>query len=67
MRFNQTVSAPMNTVLKTHLMVNREVSTPILASFGMRLHSPDEPVPIIVKKSDIKLSLGSLVLHGSGE
>lgn len=64
-RFNQTVTAPMNTVLKTHLMVNREVSTPILASFGMRLHSPEQPVPIIVKNSDLKLSLSSLILHGS--
>jgi hypothetical protein len=64
-RFNQTVHAPMNTVLKTHLMVNREVSTPILASFGMRLHSPEQPVPIIVQKSDLKLSLSSLILHGS--
>ncbi len=62
-RFNQTVHAPVNTVLKTHIMVNREITTPILASFGLRLHSPTTPVPVIIKDSDIKVSLSSLRLH----
>ncbi|MGH8507029.1 MAG: hypothetical protein ACRETM_13885, partial [Stenotrophobium sp.] len=35
---NQTVSAPVDTVLKTRLLAVKEIETPILAKFGLRVY-----------------------------
>jgi len=60
--FNQTVTAPINTVLKTHLMVDKEVSTPIQASFGLKLSPSQTPLPIMLDHSDLHFSLANLRL-----
>lgn len=62
-RFNQTVSAPVDTVLNTRLKAVREITTPILARFGLRVRWPDEPVPVIVKHADLRLKLNTLRLQ----
>lgn len=39
MAVNQTVSGPVDTVLKTRLKAVKEVTTPILARFEMMAHN----------------------------
>ncbi|WP_410210830.1 hypothetical protein [Aquirhabdus sp.] len=60
LKLNQTLTSPIDTVLRTYLMVDRNVSTPILASFGMRFYPPQTPLPVLVKYADLKLPLSSL-------
>ncbi len=58
--FNQTIAAPIDTVLHTHLKVDREVQAPILASFGLKVYPPQTPQSLIVKHADLRLPLGGL-------
>lgn len=62
-QFNQTVSAPVDTVLHTHLFAVREITTPILARFGLNAHWPRTPVPVIIKHAELRLRLNTLRLE----
>jgi hypothetical protein len=62
MYVDQTVSAPVDTVLKTRLLAVKEITTPILARFGLRVYWPDAPVPVIIKRSDLHFNLDTLQL-----
>jgi len=68
---NQRIRAPVDTVLKTRLKAVREITTPILARFGMNVRFPQEPVPVIVKHADLGLRIKGLRLermpHSEGE
>ncbi|HET8882659.1 MAG TPA: hypothetical protein VFM56_10835 [Solimonas sp.] len=61
--FNQTVSAPVDTTLHTRLLAVREIETPILARFGLDVHWPQTPVPVIISNADLRLRLNSLRLQ----
>lgn len=61
LQLNQTVTSPIDTILRTYLMVDREVKTPVLASFGLRLYPPQAPTPVLVD-ADLRLPLRSLQL-----
>lgn len=61
--FNQTVSAPVDTVLHTKLLAVRDIETPILARFGLNVHWPQTPVPVIITKADLRLRLDTLRLQ----
>ncbi|MGH8540146.1 MAG: hypothetical protein ACRETW_06540 [Stenotrophobium sp.] len=60
---DQTIAAPVDTVLKTRLKVAREVTAPVLASFGLRVHMPATPVPVIIKHADLGLRVKTLRLE----
>ncbi|MGH8460251.1 MAG: hypothetical protein ACRESS_01460 [Stenotrophobium sp.] len=60
---NQTVSAPVDTVLRPHLRVNQDITTPILARFGLKVYWPRTPVPVIIKRADLHLQLDTLRLE----
>lgn len=62
-RFNQTVSAPVDTTLNTRLLAVRDITTPILARFGLNVRWPDHPIPVIVKHADLRLKLNTLRLE----
>lgn len=61
--FNQTISAPVDTVLNTRLLAVRDITTPILARFGLNVHWPNTPVLVIIKHSDLRLRLNTLRLE----
>lgn len=63
MAVNQTVSGPVDTVLKTRLKAVKDITTPILARFQMRVYPPQEPMPFIIKHSDLQLRLEGLRLE----
>jgi hypothetical protein len=62
---NQVIEAPVDTVLKTRLNVNRTVNTPVLARFGMLVSPAPVPVPVVVQRADLRLALGTLKLQRS--
>ncbi len=59
----QTVQAPVDTVLKTRLKAVRDIETPILARFGLRMRPPQTPVPVIIQNADLRLGLDTLRLE----
>lgn len=61
--FDQTVHAPVDTVLNTYLDVNRSVTTPLTAAFSMLLDTPKAPLPIVVDDARLKLPLHTLRLE----
>ncbi len=63
LKLNQTIKAPVDTVLKTRILAQREVTTPILARFGLDVTSPSEPIPVIIKRSDLRLEVDTLRLQ----
>lgn len=63
MSVNQTVRGPVDTVLKTRLKAVKEITTPILARFNMMVYPDQQPVPVIVKHSDLALRLKGLRLE----
>jgi hypothetical protein len=60
---NQRIRAPVDTVLETRLKAVREITTPILARFGMNVRFPQEPLPVIVKHADLGLRIKGLRLE----
>lgn len=60
--FNQTVTVPVDTVIRARLPVDRDVNAPILASFGLSVEPPATALPIIIRQADLNLSLRSLSL-----
>lgn len=62
-KFDQTVTAPVDTVLDTKLLAVREISTPILARFGMNVHWPQTPVPVIIQHAALGMELNTLRLE----
>lgn len=60
---DQTITAPVDTVLHTRLKAVREITTPILARFDMNVRFPREPVPVIVKHADLGLRINGLRLE----
>lgn len=61
--FDQTVSAPVDTTLHTSLKARREISTPILARFGLKVQWPQTPIPVIITKADLGMELNTLRLE----
>ena len=59
---NQTIKAPVDTVLHTRIRAQREVTTPILAKFGLDVTSPKEAIPVIIQHADLKLEADTLRL-----
>lgn len=62
LKLNQTIKAPVDTVLNTRIRAQREVTTPILAKFGLDVTSPKEPFPVIIQHADLKLEVDTLRL-----
>lgn len=63
MNLDQTIAAPVDTVLHTRIKAVREITTPILTHFGLRVHVPDETLtPVILKHSDLRMRLDTLRL-----
>lgn len=62
LKLNQTIKAPVDTVLKTRIRAQREVTTPILAKFGLDVTSPTEPFPVIIQHADLRLEVDTLRL-----
>jgi len=63
LKLNQTIKAPVDTVLHTRIKAQREVTTPILARFGLDVTSPTEAIPVIIQHSDLKLQVNTLRLQ----
>lgn len=63
LKLNQTIQAPVDTVLKTRILAQREVTTPILARFGLKATAPREPIPVIIQHSDLRLKADTLRLE----
>ncbi len=63
LKLNQTIKAPVDTVLHTRIKAQREVTTPILAKFGLEATSPTEAIPVIIKYSDLRLKVDTLRLE----
>lgn len=63
MALKQTVLAPVDTVLKTRLLAVRDIETPILARFGLRMRPPTTPVPVIIQNADLRMHLDTLRLE----
>lgn len=53
----------VNTVLSTELAVDQNISTPIIGSFGLRLHLPQEPIKAVIEHSDLKINPATLRLE----
>lgn len=64
--FNQTIVAPVDTVLKTRLLAVREIETPILARFGLNVHWPDHPIPVIIADAPLRMKVSTLRLEKAG-
>jgi len=62
LKLNQTIKAPVDTVLKTRILAQREVTTPILARFGLDVTSPTAAIPVIIQHSDLRLKVDTLRL-----
>ena len=63
LNLDQTIAAPVDTVLRTRIKAVREITTPILAHFGLRVHVPqDEPTPVILSHADLRMRLDTLRL-----
>jgi hypothetical protein len=62
MNLKQTIAAPVDTVLHTRIKAVREITTPILARFGLRVRPPAEPIPVILTHADLRMRLDSLRL-----
>jgi hypothetical protein len=62
LKLNQTIAAPVDTVLHTRIKAVREITTPILARFDLRVHAPTDPIPAFLTRSDLRLRLDSLRL-----
>jgi len=56
---NQTISAPINTVLHTHLRLDNSVSAPVQASFALQLQGSPAAVPVVIQKADLLVSPAS--------
>lgn len=63
LKLNQTIAAPVDTVLTTRIKAQREVTTPILAKFGLAVTSPTTPIPVIIQHADLKLEVDTLRLE----
>lgn len=61
--FDQTVSAPVDTTLHTSLKAVRDITTPILARFGLRVQWPQEPLPVIIQRADLGMKISTLRLE----
>lgn len=61
--FDQTVTATVDTVLHTRLLATRDITTPILARFGLNVHWPAAAIPIIIQNADLHLRLNTLRLE----
>lgn len=64
---NQTIKAPVDTVLRTRIKAQREVTTPILARFGLDVTSPKDPFPVIIQHADLKLEVDTLRLSKTAD
>ena len=62
LKLNQTIAAPVDTVLHTRIKAVREINTPILARFGLRVQAPTEAIPAFLTQSDLRIRLDSLRL-----
>ena len=62
---NQVIEAPVDTVLNTQLKVNRQVTTPVLARFGLGVTTPQTPIPVVIRHADLRLVLARLRLQRS--
>lgn len=60
--FNQDVHTRLDTTLVTKFHVNREVNAPIMSPFGLRLHSPKDPVHVLLD-SRLGIPLAGIGLH----
>ena len=67
LKLNQTIKAPVDTVLHTRIKAQREVTTPILAKFGLDVTSPTEAIPVIIQHSDLKLQVNTLRLQKTAD
>lgn len=61
--FNQTVRAPVDAVLHTHLNLDKIVNTPITSAFGMVLEMPHTPLPMVINHAQLALPLSTLRLE----
>lgn len=62
---DQTIKAPVDTILNTRLKAVEDITTPILSRFGMRVYWPDTPVPVKIVRTDIYQILNTLRLEKS--
>lgn len=67
LKLNQTIKAPVDTVLHTRIKAQREVTTPILARFGLDVTSPTQPIPVIIQHSDLRLEVDTLRLSKAAD
>lgn len=67
LKLNQTIKAPVDTVLNTRILAQREVTTPILARFGLDVTSPTQPIPVIIQHADLKLKADTLRLSKTAD
>lgn len=59
---DQTLRAPVDTVLQTRLRAVREVITPILARFAMKVYVPQTPQAVVIDHADLRFPLRDLRL-----
>ncbi|WP_293375045.1 hypothetical protein [Nevskia sp.] len=67
LKLNQTIKAPVDTVLQTRIKAQREVTTPILAKFGLDVTAPTEAIPVIIQHADLKLPVNTLRLQQAAD
>lgn len=67
LKLDQTIKAPVDTVLNTRIRVEREVTTPILTTFGLDVTAPAQPIPVIIQHADLRLKADTLRLSKAAD
>ena len=62
MEIDQTVRAPVDTVIRTRLPVNQEINAPVTARLALRADFPSTPQRAIINEAQLALPLGTLRL-----
>lgn len=64
---DSVVDAPIDTVIPATLAVNEDVTTPLAASFGMKMVMPRTPQRVVIDHADLRMPLRSLRLEQKTE
>ena len=62
MEIDQTIEAPVDTLIKTRLPVNQEINAPVTARLALRAQFPQTPQRAIINQADLRLPLDTLRL-----
>ncbi len=59
---DQGVTLPVNETIVVHVPIDEKLSTPVTAAFDLQVKIPRQPIPIIINRTALRMSLQTLRL-----